>query len=185
MDREDELLIIKAQRGNLQAFEELVKKHDARVMTVIVNMVQNVEDARDLYQDVFIKAFRSLQKFRFQSEFYTWLFRITINTCISFRKKRTCDLHQSLDEHDENWVIINDTAILNPEQQILNSELAENIQQSISQLSAKQRAVFILRHYHGHKLNEIAEILECSEGTVKNYLFRAVQKLKRSLQDYQ
>lgn len=182
MDKNEELLIAKAQRGNLQAFEQLVKRHDTKVMRVIFNMVNDVEDARDIYQEVFIKVFQSISKFRFQSEFYSWLFRVVINTCISFRRKEKIYQYDSLGDYDENWQMVN---TFDPEKQLLNKELSNQIKLGIDRLSPKQRAVFVLRHYHGHKLKEIAAILDYSEGTVKNYLFRAVQKLRESLQKYQ
>lgn len=189
MEKEEESLIRKAQRGNLQAFEKLVHDYDTKIMQLIFNMVNDTEDAKDLYQEVFIKAFRSIKTFRFRSEFYTWLFRIAINTCINFRKRNTYRQHESIDnywdENDRNWKINLTAGDGNPEQHFIRKELNNQIQQSINQLSAKQRSVFVLKHYHGYKLKEIADIMNCSEGTVKNYMFRAVQKLKESLKDYQ
>lgn len=189
MDKNEELLIKRAQRGNLQAFEQLVHRYDAKVMRITYNMVNNVEDARDIYQEVFIKVFQSIEKFRFQSEFNTWLFRIAINTCLTFRKQKATKQHYSLDEFDaddnKNWRVIQDNDIGNPEQQLLNKEFSKQIENSLDQLSPKQRVVFVLKHYHGYKLREIATIMRCSEGTIKNYLFRATQKLKQTLHMYQ
>ena len=189
MKKNEELLVKRAQRGNLQAFEELVYNYDARVMKIIYNMINNVEDARDIYQDVFIKVFKSIKNFKFQSEFYTWLFRIVINTCLDFRKHEAKHQYNSLEEYvantDKYWKVVNENENYNPEQRLLNIELSKEIQNGIDQLSSKQRAVFILRHYHGYKLKEIATIMECSDGTVKNYLFRATQNLRKFLQLYQ
>jgi len=188
MNKEEELLIRKAQRGNLQAFEKLVRSYDAKIMQLIFNMINDVEDTRDLYQEIFIKVFKSIKKFRFQSEFYTWLFRIAVNSCINYRKRKSSHQHESLDDYvdEENryWKIIGTDENRNPEQVMINNELNDQIQQSIEKLSTKQKSVFILKHYHGYKLSEIANILNCSEGTVKNYMFRAVQKMKKSLAEY-
>lgn len=188
MDKNEERLIRKAQRGNLNAFESLVSMYDVRVMRLIYNMLNHTEDARDVYQDVFIKVYKSINKFRFQSEFYTWLYRIVVNTCINFRKKRSKRMNDLIDDYNENvdnnWNTLTNGNTLNPEENLLNKELDIAIQNSLELLSNKQKTVFILRHYHGHKLSEIAEILNCSEGTVKNYLFRAVQKMKKQLRDY-
>lgn len=188
MEKQEELLIRKAQRGNLQAFENLVYRYDAKIMRLIFNMVNNVEDTRDLYQEVFIRVFKSIKNFRFQSEFYTWLFRITVNVCINYRKRKISHQHESLDdyldENDRNWRIVVAVENRNPEQTLINKELNDQIQQSIDNLSPRQRSVFILKHYHGYKLSEIANIMNCSEGTVKNYMFRAVQKMKKSLEAY-
>jgi len=188
MNKEEELLIRKAQRGNLQAFEKLVHFYDAKIMQLIFNMVNDVEDTRDLYQEVFIKVFKSIKKFRFQSEFYTWLFRIAVNSCINYRKRRASHQHESLDaylnEESSYWKIVSADENRNPEQILINNELNDQIQQSINKLSTRQKSVFILKHYHGYKLSEIANILNCSEGTVKNYMFRAIQKMKKSLAEY-
>ena len=89
MDQEEVTLIRKAQHGDCMAFESLVRKYDKHVLSLALNMVGNVEDAKDIYQEVFIRAFRSLSKFRFQSEFFTWLYRITVNYSINFRKQRS------------------------------------------------------------------------------------------------
>ena len=189
MEREEELQIRKAQRGNLQAFEKLVHYYDAKIMRLIFNMVNNIEDTKDLYQEVFIKAFQSIKSFRFESEFYSWLFRIAVNSCINFRKRKTFRQHESLDnyldDNDRNWKICIHEGHENPEQHLINKELNYQIQQSLNQLSVKQRSVFILKHYHGYKLREIADIMNCSEGTIKNYMFRAVQKLQALLKEYQ
>ena len=188
MKKQEELLIRKAQRGNLHSFEELVRQYDEKVMQLIYNMVNDTEDAQDLYQEVFIKVFKSIKKFRFKSEFYTWLFRITVNTCINFRNRRGNIQYTSLDEYldgqEKCWKMLNDTKTTNPESNFLNLELNDKIQNGIDKLSPKQKSVFILRHYHGNKLSEIAQILGCAEGTVKNYLFRAIQKMKKSLSEY-
>lgn len=189
MDRNEELLIKRAQRGNLAAFEELVHQYDARILKVAYDMLNNIEDARDVYQDIFIKVYRAIGKFRFQSEFYTWIFRIAINTCINFRKRRTRNESVSFDQikniDGTHWEMMENPTEYDPEKHLLNEELNEKIYQGIEKLSRQQRAVFVLRHYHGYKLKQIAEIMECSEGTVKNYLFRATKKMQIELAEYQ
>jgi len=186
MENNEKLLIRKAQRGNLAAFEELVKNYDDKVMSIILNLLNNVEDARDVYQEVFMKVFMTINKFRFQSKFYTWLFRIAVNTSLNFRKKRTSQQGKKekeyFDENDLNYRDYNNST--DPEKQLVNLELGNNIQQSIDRLSPKQKTVFVLRHYHGYKLKEIADIMNCSEGTIKNYIFRSCQKLKKELKEY-
>jgi len=187
MEQSEELLILKAQRGNQSAFESLVANYDARVLSLIYSMLNNMDDARDVYQEVFIKVFKSIGRFRFQSEFYTWLYRIVVNECINYRKKRSQKMHESIDDvalmEGDLKFVHNETAS-NPEQNILERELQRQISHGLERLSPKQKTVFTLRHYQGYKLSEIAEIMNCSEGTIKNYLFRALQKMKDQLRDY-
>ncbi len=188
MNVDEELLIRKAQQGNLQAFEKLVVNYDRQVMRLIYNMVDHPETTRDLYQEVFLKVFTAIGQFRFESQFSTWLFRIVTNTCINYRKQRRVrqwePLEEDIDGNQDQWRIVMPSQDRNPEEQLLNRELQRALQQALNGLSANQRTVFILRHYHDHKLKEIAQIMKCSEGTVKNYLFRAMQKMKKSLAGY-
>jgi RNA polymerase sigma-70 factor (ECF subfamily) len=188
MNVDEELLIRKAQQGNLQAFEKLVVNYDRQVMRLIYNMVDHPETTRDLYQEVFLKVFTAIGQFRFESQFSTWLFRIVTNTCINYRKQRRVrqwePLEDDSDGDQDQWRVVMPSQDRNPEEQLLNRELQQALQQALNGLSANQRTVFILRHYHDHKLKEIAQIMKCSEGTVKNYLFRAMQKMKKSLAGY-
>jgi RNA polymerase sigma-70 factor, ECF subfamily len=184
MAEPEAILIEKAQRGNIQAFEQLIYQFDAKVMGLIYSMVNNMEDARDIYQDVFVKVFGAIKKFRQDSKFETWLYRIVVNTCINFRRAQSRRRFDEFNETDENHISgPSGAGQRSPDKDVINSELNERIHQAIAQLSPKQRTVFVLRHYQEYKLTEIAAILECSEGTVKNYLFRATQKLKLQLRD--
>ena len=184
MDKNEEALILRAQEGNLHSFERLVHLHDEKVYGVLMSILGDAEDARDLYQDVFIKVYRSIHKFQFKSEFSTWLIRIAINAAITYRKKRSIkrSIFRSNIEGDEQLEA--QTSSRTPEEELLNAELNEQIHIGISALPKQQKAVFVLRHYHGYKLNEIADIMECSNGTVKNYLFRATQKMRDALRLY-
>ena len=181
MTEQERILITKAQRGNIHAFEQLIYQYDSKVMGLIYNMVNSVEDARDIYQDVFVKVFTAIKKFRQDSKFETWVYRIAVNTCINFRKARSRYQFDEFNEFDNNHIA--DSNRTKPDSDVINSELNKRIQTAVAKLPAKQRAVFVLRHYHEYKLSEIAEMLNYSNGTVKNYLFRATQKMKAELQD--
>jgi RNA polymerase sigma-70 factor (ECF subfamily) len=187
MNIEEESIIREAQRGNMMAFEALVKQYDRSVFQIAHGMVSNTHDVEDIYQEVFVRVFRNLNSFNFKSEFSTWLYRVTVNTCINFqrRKKRT-DAKRASDPHDDDtqWGEKLEADERNPEESLLNIELSQEIEWAIEQLSGKQKAVFLLKHYHGNRIREIAETMHCSEGTVKNYLFRATQKLQRLLMHY-
>ncbi len=188
MSQEEIDLIKEAQRGSILAFESLVKKYDRHVVQVAYSMVNNTQDAEDIYQEVLVRVYKNLHRFAFKSEFSTWLYRVVVNYCINFQKKRRRLKAYSIDNEFqngvENWKKSVQSEEQNPEQSFLNLELSREIEKALQQLSPKQKTVFILRHYHGHKLKEIAEIIKCSEGTVKNYLFRATQKMQRFLKEY-
>jgi len=188
MSHDEKALIKEAQRGNILAFESLVKNYDRPVLQLAYNMVNNTQDAEDIYQEVLVRVYKNLHRFEFKSEFSTWLYRVVVNYCINFNKKRRRLKAYSIDKEfqngDESWKKTLKSEEQNPEESFLNVELSREIETALQQLSPKQKTVFILRHYHGHKLKKIAEILKCSEGTVKNYLFRATQKMQRQLKEY-
>ncbi|NOZ62690.1 MAG: sigma-70 family RNA polymerase sigma factor [Calditrichaeota bacterium] len=188
MDQNEVLLIHRAQEGHVPSFEQLVRLYDENIMQLLCHLLNDIEDAKDVYQDVFFKVYKSINSFRFRSEFYTWLYRIAVNTAINFRNKRKkiwqMESAEYLAANDSGFSEPEDSGA-NPESHLLNSELSLKIAEAIDKLSPKQRAVFILRHYQGMKLAEIANVLESSEGTIKNYLFRAMQKMKRNLQKYE
>lgn len=184
MDKNEEVLILRAQQGNLHAFEKLVHRYDAKVYSIILSMMQNSEDARDIYQEVFIKVYKSIGKFRFESEFSTWLHRIAVNSAITFRGKKNSKQHYYQEGNSYEQELEARPNTNTPEKELLNAELNEQIQMGIEMLPPQQKAVFVLRHYHGYKLGEIARIMECSDGTIKNYLFRATQKMRETLRPY-
>jgi RNA polymerase sigma-70 factor (ECF subfamily) len=150
-------------------------------------MLNNLEDAQDVYQEIFIKVFRSLPSFRFESEFSTWLYRIVINQCINYRQWRSRRRFLSFDVHNASEET---TSAFMPEDKnpdpgkALNKELNHKIALAMESLSDRQRAVFVLRHFHGHKLQEIAKTMGCAEGTMKNYLFRTTQHMQEKLREY-
>ena len=188
IDNQEKRFIEQAQEGDAVAFEALVKKYDRQILRLIFQMVNHIQDAEDVYQEVFVRVYRKLNRFQFRSEFSTWLYRVAVNTCINFRKKKMRQKNIESGEPDgefgDGWEKSLPEKSHNPEEQILNKELSRQINTAIDQLSDKQRTVFILRHYHGQKLKEIAGIMECKEGTVKNYLFRATQKMRQQLEPY-
>ncbi|MGH7597213.1 MAG: RNA polymerase sigma factor [bacterium] len=188
MEEREIRLIRRAQEGDGAAFEALVQIHDRQVLKLARQMLNNLEDAQDVYQEIFIKVFRSLPSFRFESEFSTWLYRIVVNQCINYRQWRSRRRFLSFDTHNTDEE--KPSAYLppdrnpDPEKAALNQELGREIALAMESLSEKQRAVFVLRHFHGQKLQEIAKSLGCAEGTVKNYLFRATQHMQQKLREY-
>lgn len=183
-------LIKEAQAGNKDAFEALVKKYDRKVLTLALRYTRSEEDAKDIYQEVFIRVYRSLPKFEFKSEFSTWLFRIATNVCLTHvertGKHQTVDALESINPDDDEsapalQIVSND---LNPEQNLRNMELKAGIQKAVEQLTGKQKLVFTMKHFEGYKLREIADITGLNEGTVKRYLFDATIKMKNALRHF-
>ncbi len=170
------------------AFESLVKKYDRQVMQIAASMVNNAHDAEDIYQEVFVRVHRNLRRFQFRSEFSTWLYRVVVNYCINFQKKRrrnrAFSLDSDFDQESMGWQLTIADAEKTPEQSMLNQELSNEIDAALDQLSSQQKLVFVLRHYHGFKLKDIAAMMGCSLGTIKNYLFRATQKMQSQLRDH-
>jgi RNA polymerase sigma-70 factor (ECF subfamily) len=187
MQLNDTDLIIQAQNGNQNAFEELVYRYDRSVLSIALKYSNNEDDAKDLYQEVFIRVYRSIKGFRFQSEFSTWLFRITTNVCLTYKSKSKEHLKVSIDkDYDEEENEIGETKELvydglSPEEISSGADLGEIVNAAVESLSPKQKMTFVLKHYEGYKIREIAEMLNCKEGTVKKYLFDATKNLRKKL----
>lgn len=180
-------LILKAKRGDMMAFEQLVYRYDKQVLSIAARYVHTAEDAKDVYQEVFLRVYRALPKFQMKSQFSTWLFRITTNVCLSHRSRTRRHTHASLDQesNSEHGYSLSEklTGGSATEQHAESSDLALHVQHAIDSLSPKQKMVFVLKYYQGYKIREIAEMLHLTEGTVKRYLFDATKKMRTELKD--
>ena len=183
----DTELIQKAQNGDESAFNELVYRYDRSVLSIALKYVNDSDDAKDIYQEVFLRVFRGLKKFQFKSEFSTWLYRITTNVCLSFirsgNKKTIMRIDNDMETDVLDNITIADDEANNPEQLLMRSEITNNVNEALEKLSPKQKMIFILKHYEGYKIREISEMLNTSEGTIKKYLFEANHKLRRHLSE--
>lgn len=183
MDNQTRKLILQAQRGDHTAFHTLVAQHDERIMILAYQLTKNERDAEDLYQDVFLKAFKHIKQFEFRSEFYTWLYRIAVNTAYNYHRKlsrmRIVDTPDESHYDPMNWI----TSDAETDQD--DDELRQAIKNCMNILPQQQRTVFILKHLQKLKIKDIALIMDVTEGTVKKYLFRAMEKLRIALKDYQ
>ncbi len=187
---EDDELIRIAQRGDRQAFDALVRRYDRSVLRLAMHMLGNEQDAQDVHQEAFLKAYRHLSNFRFECSFYTWLYRIVTNLCLDQlrrRKSRREDPATVLDgAGDEIDLLANLTdarASANPARELERKTMQAAIQQALSELTPRERTVFELKHYQGFKLRTIGEMLSTTEETAKNTLFRATRKLRARLAD--
>jgi RNA polymerase sigma-70 factor (ECF subfamily) len=187
---EDDDLIREAQRGDRSAFDSLVRRYDQSVLRLALHMLGNEQDAQDVHQEAFLKAYRHLGNFRFECSFYTWLYRIVTNLCLDQmrrRKSRREDpatvLDASGDEMDLMANISDTRAMANPARELDRKRMGESIQSALDKLTPRERMVFELKHYQGLKLRTIGEMLSTTEETAKNTLFRATRKLRANLAD--
>jgi RNA polymerase sigma-70 factor, ECF subfamily len=184
-DQEENDLILQAQRGNVLAFEQLVHTYDRHVLSLALSLMQNEEDAKDIYQEVFIRVYKALPKFRMDSKFSTWLHRIVTNVCLTHRSRRKRYEYTSLDQNKEGSLPLSETLAdkSSSDSRTRNTEIQERVQQAMHALSPQQKLVFSLRHFEGFKLREIAVRMNCAEGTVKKYLFTATERLREQLKE--
>ncbi|MCU1320458.1 MAG: polymerase, sigma-24 subunit, subfamily [Acidobacteriaceae bacterium] len=185
---EDDELIREAQRGERTAFDALVRRYDQSVLRLALHMLGNEQDAQDVHQEAFIKAYRHLGNFRFECSFYTWLYRIVTNLCLDQmrrRKSRREDpatvLDSSGDEMDLMANVTDDRAMANPARELDRKVMNLQINEALDKLTPRERTVFELKHYQGLKLRTIGEMLSTTEETAKNTLFRATRKLRANL----
>ncbi len=187
---EDDELIRQAQRGERGAFDQLVRRYDGAVLRLALHMLSNEQDAQDVHQEAFLKAYRHLASFRFECSFYTWLYRIVTNLCLDAlrrRKSRREDPSTMMDSSGDTIDLManlsDDRAGANPELELRRKHLNDRIQGALGQLTPRERMVFELKHYQGLKLRAIGEMLQTTEETAKNTLFRATRKLRANLVD--
>ena len=182
-------LVQRAKSGDLSAFDSLIIRYRQRLYSVIFNMTMNAEDAADLTQESFVKAFRSLAKFREKSSFYTWLYRIGVNLTLTHLKKRKIRQFFSFDQASEDGGISKDLEAFSSTsktsvKKALNNELHEKLNEALSRLSDKHRTIVVLFEIDGLGHKEIASIMKCTEGTVRSRLFYAKQQLQSYLSEY-
>ncbi|NCC51196.1 MAG: sigma-70 family RNA polymerase sigma factor [Spartobacteria bacterium] len=185
---DDRQLVRDAKAGDLAAFEELTRRYQGKIYGLLYNMTSNKEDAEDLTQEVFVKAFQSLKHFKGKSSFYTWIYRIAINKAINFLKKRKRRAGISLDDVDSG--IERDRAYVeyvssnSTRRDVSVHELQEKLNKALMTLSDNHRTVVVLHDVQGVPHEEIARMTGCSCGTVRSRLFYARQQLQVELKDY-
>ena len=182
----DAFLVEQFQSGDEAAFDVLVERHYRRVYEFAYYFAHSVDDAYDIAQEVFLRVFRSLHRFHGESSFYTWVYRIASNAAIDHHRRRRSyarmDIAESADQRPESEAFASNEPL--PDANTMNEELAAQIRYAVQQLPEKQRQVFVLRHYEGLSLQEIADIVERELGTVKAHLFHATRKMRRLLAPY-
>jgi RNA polymerase sigma-70 factor (ECF subfamily) len=190
-ERSDEGTLIRAaQRGDPDAFEQLVRSYDHNVLRMAMNLLHSREDARDVYQEAFLRVYRTLPNFRFDCSFSTWLYRIVANLCLDQLRKRKVRTEESASvetpsgDMDRFQFIPEQRADVDPQRHVMSAEVNTRIQDVLSRLTARERLVFEMRHFQGMRLRAIGEALGVTEEAAKNCLFRATQKMRSALGDF-
>jgi RNA polymerase sigma-70 factor (ECF subfamily) len=186
----DAELIRASQRGDHAAFETLVRQYDSAVLRLALHLTRSESDAQDIYQEAFLKAYRNIGNFRFECSFYTWIYRIVTNLCLDLLRKRQVrkeDAPVVTDNRGEEYNLLDqvadDRSGASPERDLMRRELGQRIGKALEKLTPRERMVFEMKHYQGLKLRTIGEILNTTEETAKNTLFRGTQKLRAALAD--
>ncbi len=188
MNESEERLIQKAKAGDKDAFGKLVKKYHQKMLYVAYDLMGNYEDAKDLAQETFLRAFLKLSQFQERAQFSTWLYRVLYNLAIDThrRKKRTPvrSLEETITGDLDRKSIIPDSVIVLPNEQVDNEELGRQINEALDHLTFNQRTAVILRYYHQKSSKEISDVMGCAESTVRIHIFRALAHMKKYLGEY-
>lgn len=181
-------LVLKAQQGDVHAFDELVERYHGKIYGLTYNMTSNREDAEDLTQEVFVKAFQALPRFKGKSSFYTWLYRIAVNKTINYRKKRNRKRALSLDQFDQeiktDEVYHDLTSKGSPLRNVSLTELQKKMNEALQTLSEKHRTVVVMHDMQGIPHEEIAKVVGASVGTIRSRLFYARRQMQAELSEF-
>ena len=184
--QDDNQLINRARKGDNKAFEELVLRYDRLVLNIAYSYRNDKDDADDIYQEVFMRVYKGLKNFQERSKFSTWLYRITINVCLEFKRKAKVRDHEPLNNFDdENENTFSYASIIDSgektDQGVLDNETSRLIKCELEKLPKQLKMAFTLKYYQGFKIKEISEMMNCTEGTIKSYLFTSSRKLRANL----
>jgi RNA polymerase sigma-70 factor (ECF subfamily) len=184
---DERALISRAQSGETEAFRILVERSSVNMYRLAYDLMGNKFDAEDVVQEAYIKAYRSLHQFRGDAKWSSWLYRITVNLCYDHHKSKSRKMIEYRGELQEDETMETSNAMptnFSPYDSLEASVIREHIEQALQKLSTRERAVFVLRHYHDLPIKQIAGTLGISEGTTKSLLFRSIQKLQQQLSFY-
>lgn len=181
MQKDDRTLVGEVRNGSHKAYEQLMERYQSQVYRLAYSYARNKEQALDITQNVFIKAYEHLHKFRGDSQFKTWLLRITCNESQNWIKKNL--RYRSYQREDDLEPLLDrEQARLNQEDELMARENRTLLLHSLYELNTRHRLAVVLRYFENYSIKEIAEVLHCSDGLVKNILFRSLQKMKNNLQ---
>jgi RNA polymerase sigma-70 factor, ECF subfamily len=179
VNTDDRRLIDKCLKGQTAAFGEIVRRYQDRLYNSIYRVVDNVEDAYDVVQEAFLNAYQSLNSFKGDAEFFTWLYRIAFNAAISLKRKRRAMLRLEWDQNEKTGIEpVDESAFSSPGANMQRTEEESVLQSALNRLSPEHRAVLVLKELEGQKYEDIAEILNVPIGTIRSRLHRARLELR-------
>jgi len=183
LDRTTKLLVEQSKQGNNEAFEQLVKLYQNKVFALCYQLTNNQSDAQDLAQDAFIKAYKSLSGFRNEADFGTWIHRITVNLWINIKRRKKPEVSLDATITTDNGEMSHDVPSNDetPDEKLERKEFNSLVKLALNNLSEEHRTVLILREMQGYNYDEIAQVMDCSLGTVKSRINRARQNLKEKI----
>jgi RNA polymerase sigma-70 factor (ECF subfamily) len=182
----DEVLVGLARQGDRSAFEELVERYKRKTYQIAFGFARDREEAKDLSQDAFLKAFINIERFDGRSTFYTWFYRILVNVCLDHKRRRSRRSSEEFNEAVEDRLDPSHrvASSVAPDAHVIASQLSRKVGVALEALPPKQRTAFILKNHQGLSIKEIAEVMETAEGTVKVHLHRAVAALRENLAEF-
>jgi len=183
MEWSDEAAAARAKAGDADAFRVLVERHSRPLFRLAFRMTGNEQDAEDIVQDTFLRAYRRIEKFDERASFGTWLYRITVNCSLDLvraRKRRSEQSGSANPEMDDLIQSLPSTGAT-PDRMAMSGEARQRIAEAMEELSASERTAFVLRHFEGMCIDEVSRVLGCRPGAARHCVFRAVQKLRRAL----
>jgi RNA polymerase sigma-70 factor, ECF subfamily len=182
-DLRDEQLVALCQNGEKQAFETLIRRYMQKAFRIALDFTHHPEEAKDLSQEAFLRAFSRIKQFDGRSSFYTWFYRVVVNICLDHNRRKGRIVWERLENETDGVAErseMADTSSL-PDQEAMAGETKRRVGQALEALPKKQRTVFLLRNHQGLSISDIAKVMKTTEGTVRVYLHRAVMALRQTL----
>ncbi len=184
MDSNELGLVTKARAGDSDAFRVLVERHSRPLFRLAYRMTGNQQDAEDVVQDSFLRAYKQLARFDERASFGTWLYRIAVNCSLDLvrSRKRRNELTTPGDSDMDDPVLSLPAHDPTPDRIAMSGEVRDRVAEAMTELSASERTAFVLRHFEGMRIEDVSRVLGCQPGAAKHSVFRAVQKLRRALE---